>query len=163
MSWDIDTAANVAGKIQQGVHEGPDHGGFNTSAVLSPDTMLPAQFFHLWKGHSEMAFAGERRMLVELLLDACQCFVNRTDDDEVPLPTPPKRVGRRGPSPFKRKSKGREAMDWIMDRCEPLGWSYAWVCEQLDIDAGALRRALLAYPRGMKIGMVGHIVDKTRP
>lgn len=90
---------------------------------FEPDTLLPAQFYEMLK--RRYILEGERKLMFAVLEDAVECYL--------------KNMNARS---RKQRVLFYEAQSWINARNKVGLFAYETLCEALNIDAGALRRAL---------------------
>ena len=93
---------------------------------LEPDMVLPSQFF---AGHKRTAYTdGERRLMLAVLEDAVRCFRKRMRARDA-----------------KGRQLFREAEEWFTATDRSWFFSFANVCEALDLDADYVREGVLAW------------------
>lgn len=99
-------------------------------SILEDDAIMPAQFFDL---HRARQLSPERRLLLNVLADAVELISGSTRNSDG--------VFLRG-----RARLIIDARLWVQDEAPdtPWGFTFTAVCGHLGIDAGALRKRLLA-------------------
>lgn len=105
--------------------------------LFVPELLTPEQFFDTLRNEFHDC-EGERRMLLEMLMDAIECW-QRTAA-----------IGIRGGGYFisMREKLHREAEYWIFGNyINAPYFSFAGTCESLGLDPDFLRRGLLAWRR----------------
>ncbi len=98
----------------------------NGTSVFQPDLLLPSQFFTVLRGRSQGD--GQRRLMVAVLEDAIECFQKYVDTKD-----------SRG------RQLGTEAEEWFLTDDPKWLFSFANVCETLDLNPAFLREGLLAW------------------
>ena len=93
------------------------------SGLLEPHTILPAQFFT--RLQRTAAWSGEQKLMAAILEDAVDVCC-RPDQ----------------PRTSKARRLLRESLHWL--RCNDRTWTFSFlrICEQLDLDPGAIRRGV---------------------
>ena len=94
--------------------------------VFQPDLLLPLQFFTALRGRSQGD--GQRRLMIAVLEDAIECFQKYTDAKD-----------------SRSRQLGNEAEAWFLTDDPNWLFSFANVCETLDINPEFLRRGLFAW------------------
>jgi hypothetical protein len=102
------------------------------SGVLAPDAMLPSQFFAMGRG---APIGGERKLMVAVLEDALRCFQKLMDSTDP-----------------KQQQLFREAEKWITTDNPSWFFSFANVCETLDINPDYVREGLMKWREGRRQG-----------
>ncbi|NOT53992.1 MAG: hypothetical protein HOP18_05245 [Deltaproteobacteria bacterium] len=98
----------------------------NGTGVFQPDLLLPSQFFTALRGRSQGD--GQRRLMIAVLEDAIECFQKYLDAKD-----------SRG------RQLGTEAEAWFLTDEPTWLFSFANVCETLDLNPAFLREGLLAW------------------
>lgn len=96
------------------------------TGVFQPDLLLPSQFFTALRGRSQGD--GQRRLMIAVLEDAIECFQKYVDAKD-----------SRG------QQLGTEAEEWFLTDEPNWLFSFANVCETLDLNPAFLRQGLLAW------------------
>jgi hypothetical protein len=100
--------------------------------VFQPDLLLPSQFFTALRGRSQGD--GQRRLMIAVLEDAIECFQKYVDTKDT-----------RG------RQLGNEAEEWFLTDDPNWLFSFANVCETLDLNPDFLRQGLLAWKAKRKV------------
>jgi hypothetical protein len=96
------------------------------TGLVEPDTMLPTQFFGALRRKIHMD--GEHRLMVAILEDAVNCFQKQL------FATDPK-----------ARQLFLDAEEWITATDQSWFFSFAHVCETLDLDPDYVREGLLKW------------------
>lgn len=94
--------------------------------VFQPDLLLPSQFFTALRGRSQGD--GQRRLMIAVLEDAIECFQKYVDAKD-----------NRG------RQLGTEAEEWFLTDDPHWLFSFANVCETLDLNPDFLCQGILAW------------------
>jgi hypothetical protein len=110
--------------MQRGADEEPLD---RLSELFASDAILASQFFAMRRSVS-VEHRPFRKLMIAVLLDGIDQFLGAGFCRAHPL-------SRRG-------RERREAGDWIFDEAAAAPFSFNWLCDGLDIDAGYLRARL---------------------
>jgi hypothetical protein len=96
--------------------------------LFQPDTLMPSQYFDRLRRRTE--YEGERRLLIAVLEDAVDVYRKQVAARDV-----------------RAQEMFREAEEWIENPDQTWLFSFANICDVLDLDAEYLRRGLRAWKR----------------
>lgn len=104
-----------------------------STADRGADVLMPAQFFQIYQ-RRDTRMDGIRRLMFAALDDAVRCFLGQG------------MMVSKG-SGDSRASLRSEAEAWIADDSDaaPFGFTFVQTCDELNINASALRRGLLRW------------------
>ncbi len=114
------------------------------TGVFQPDLLLPSQFFTVLRGRSQGD--GQRRLMIAVLEDAIECFQKYVDTKD-----------NRG------RQLGNEAEEWFLTDDPNWLFSFANVCEILDLDPDFLRRGLCAWKAKQKVYQPSDVPTESTP
>ncbi len=96
------------------------------AGFLQPDAILPAQFFQSLR--TKGRFDGERRLMIAVLEDAVNCFIKQIHATEP-----------------KARQLFLDAEEWVSDDDRTWFFSFANVCDTLDLDPDYVRQGLFKW------------------
>jgi hypothetical protein len=96
------------------------------ATLFQPDSLLPAQFFTALKQRSQAC--GERRLMAAILEDAIDCFQKYLWAKD-----------------NRSRTLRQEAENWFLADDESWPFSFANVCQALDLEPDFLRRGLIQW------------------